>query len=1068
MFALPKLSRCHYGRADPTKLKVNFKDGFILLEPEMKRIYSLIWNKYPEQLVVACEHAPYASYGKTLTTLCIGIVVTTATAPALAQTSIPSTTNIAGFIDSNWNNVTDNFILTGNSDWGATIPNFSTTRTQFTLDGGGNTLLVTGLTGGLMLQPASVSNATSTFSNVTLSGNNVASSQLFYYDTANVISTLNLNNVQIRDFSFNQLSNGTVITQNGLNSILNVNASNGLRISNNTSGPLYAGFSSGQSAVIVNGGTLNFNGDITFADNTSGSSAGALSEGSTGFTAVNFNGTTVFVNNSNTNTENSRGGAIAVEPNGTAILTFNGVSTFNGNYHNSGTIDKQGAGGAMYVDTNTGTGTATVIFNNTATFSNNYVTGGSSTSDVPIGGAIYVTGNSVINFNAPATFQNNYAYYSLDNGGGGGAIRNTGATVNISSDTNFIDNGTTGTGGAIKSRGLITLNATTGNILFQGNRQFMTMTNPTTLNLNSGVPNAIYMDAASGTLVLNAVGAAKIIFNDPIASVADATITKTGSGEVIFYGNNGVDALYDSAVLGNTTVQGGSFTLANGATYGSATSGTFGVDNGASVNGDAGSILRGQTININAGGTVNATSGTFTLNSPTVNHAGSINIIGTNHTVLNVTGNYNGQNGHVNFNTQLSGDESATGKMLVQGNTSGTTYVSVTQSGGAGATTLNGIELIEVTGNSAGEFIQSGRIAAGAYEYFLNRGLNANANNWYLTSFMTEPVTEPEIERPEIGSYTVNLADANTMFINGLHNHTTKTAYIDPLTGEQRFTSLWMHHQGGRNDSRDQNNQIDTNSNRYIVQLGGDVAQWSQTEQDYWNLGLMAGYGSSNSTSTSKIDGYHSSGSVSGYSVGVYGDWYANHAEKTGWTADGGLLYAWFNNTVHGEGLDAERYQSKGFIASVATGYIYKFNENCIEETFYYIQPKVGLTWMGIKADDHTESNGTTVSGAGDGNLQSKLGIKLGMRKHSTSDAGDGSTFEPFVETSWIHNSNEYGVTMNNVTIKQAGASNIGELKLGVDGKLNARLSLSGYVSQQTGNHGYNDFSGTLALMYRF
>lgn len=72
---------------------------------------------------------------------------------------------------------------------------------------------------------------------------------------------------------------------------------------------------------------------------------------------------------------------------------------------------------------------------------------------------------------------------------------------------------------------------------------------------------------------------------------------------------------------------------------------------------------------------------------------------------------------------QSSGDDnSASDKLVVKGNTSGITSVRVTNAGGSGAQTLNGIKVIHVDGQSDGTFIQAGRIVAGAYDYSLVRG----------------------------------------------------------------------------------------------------------------------------------------------------------------------------------------------------------------------------------------------------------------------------------------------------------------------------------------------------------
>ncbi|MFV8800693.1 autotransporter outer membrane beta-barrel domain-containing protein [Yersinia sp. LJYL362] len=442
--------------------------------------------------------------------------------------------------------------------------------------------------------------------------------------------------------------------------------------------------------------------------------------------------------------------------------------------------------------------------------------------------------------------------------------------------------------------------------------------------------------------------------------------------------------------------------------------------------------------------------------------------------VLTIHGDYIGNNGNLLFNTELNDDNSVTDKMIVEGNTSGNTLVSVTNAGGSGATTLNGIELIQVNGLSDGDFVQSGRIVAGAYDYSLARGVGTNASNWYLTSLSNLPFDPEnpvgpgeETKRPEAGSYTANLAAANNMFVTRLHDRLGETQYIDALTGEQKVTSMWLRNEGGHNRSRDTSGQLKTQSNRYVMQLGGDIAQWSNDGLDHLHLGVMAGYGNSKSDTHAK-SGYKSSGSVDGYTAGVYSTWYANDEDKSGLYVDGWAQYSWFNNGVQGDGLATEEYKSKGITASVESGYTFKIGENQSKNETYFIQPKAQITWMGVKADEHREANGTQVSGQGDGNIQTRLGLRSYMKGNHESDNGKDREFQPFVEANWIHNAKDFGTSMNAVDVKQAGAKNIGELKLGVEGQLNKQLNIWGNVGQQLGDKGYSDTAVMLGAKYNF
>lgn len=457
---------------------------------------------------------------------------------------------------------------------------------------------------------------------------------------------------------------------------------------------------------------------------------------------------------------------------------------------------------------------------------------------------------------------------------------------------------------------------------------------------------------------------------------------------------------------------------------------------------------------------------------------------------LTVNGNYTGNGGKIAFNTALGNDASTTDHMTVNGDTGGTTYVSVSNAGGSGARTLNGIELIKVGGSSDGEFLQDGRIVAGAYDYRLSRGAGANQKNWYLTNGADDPQgevdptdptapTEPGIPepsashnvmlRPEAGSYTANLAAANTMFNTRLHDRLGETQYTDALTGEKNVTSLWLRQVGTHNSSRTNIGSLKTTSNQYVVMLGGDVAQWSSDGLDRGHLGIMGGYGNNQSNTRSAVTGYSAKGQVNGYSVGLYGTWYANDANKTGLYIDSWAQYGWFKNTVNGEGLSQEKYDSSGLSASLESGYTWKVGEFSGSKqslNTVYIQPQAQIIWMGVKADDHTEGNGTRINSDGDGNIQTRLGARVFLKGHSNIDEGKDREFEPFVEANWLHNTRRYSTSMNSVRISQDGTRNIGELKTGVEGQLSRNLTAWGNVGQQVGDKGYFNTEAMLGVKY--
>ncbi|MGL5421709.1 MAG: autotransporter outer membrane beta-barrel domain-containing protein [Serratia fonticola] len=460
---------------------------------------------------------------------------------------------------------------------------------------------------------------------------------------------------------------------------------------------------------------------------------------------------------------------------------------------------------------------------------------------------------------------------------------------------------------------------------------------------------------------------------------------------------------------------------------------------------------------------------------------------------LTVSGNYQGNGGKITFNTALGNDASPTDHMTVNGDTSGTTYVSVVNAGGRGARTLNGIELINVGGRSDGGFLQNGRIVAGAYDYRLSRGVGANQKNWYLTNDADDPQgevdptdptdptnpTEPGIPepstgnnvmlRPEAGSYTANLAAANTMFNTRLHDRLGETQYTDALTGEKNVTSLWLRQVGTHNSSRSDIGSLKTTSNQYVVMLGGDVAQWSSDGLDRGHIGIMGGYGNNQNNTRSGVTDYSSKGQVNGYSVGLYGTWYANDTDKMGLYIDSWVQYGWFKNTVNGEDQPQDKYDSSGLSASLESGYTWKvgeFSGSRQSLNSVYIQPQAQITWMGVEADGHTEGNGTRINNDGDGNIQTRLGTRIFLKGHSKIDDGKGREFEPFVEANWLHNTRSYSTSMNSVRINQDGTQNIGELKTGIEGQLSRNLKAWGSVGQQVGDKGYFNTEAMLGVKY--
>lgn len=141
----------------------------------------------------------------------------------------------------------------------------------------------------------------------------------------------------------------------------------------------------------------------------------------------------------------------------------------------------------------------------------------------------------------------------------------------------------------------------------------------------------------------------------------------------------------------------------------------------------------------------------------------------------------------------------------------------------------------------------------------------------------------------------------------------------------------------------------------------------------------MAGYANQHSNTQSNRVGYKSDGRISGYSAGLYATWYQNDANKTGAYVDSWALYNWFDNSVSSDNRSADDYDSRGVTASVEGGYTFEAGTFSGSEgtlNTWYVQPQAQITWMGVKDSDHTRKDGTRIETEGDGNVQTRLGVK--------------------------------------------------------------------------------------------
>lgn len=738
------------------------------------------------------------------------------------------------------------------------------------------------------------------------------------------------------------------------------------------------------------------------------------------------------------------------------------------NISNAAIVDLNGS--TQTVETFTGQMGSTVLFKEGSLTVNK---GGISQGELTGGGNLNVTGGTLAveglnaRYNALTSVSPN-AEVSLDNtqGLGRGNIANDGL-LTLKNVTGELRN-------SISGKGIVSATARTDVELDGDNSRFAGQ-----FNIDAG--------SALGVNEQKNLGDASVINNGLLIISTERSWAMThsisGSGDVTKLGTGILTLNNDSAAYqGTTDIVGGEIAFGSDSAINMASQ-HINIHNSGVMSGN---VTTAGDVNVMSGGTQRVAKTTIGGN---LENGGTVQMNsegGKPGNVLTVNGNYTGNNGLITFNATLGGDNSPTDKMNVKGDTQGNTRVRVDNIGGVGAQTVNGIELIEVGGNSAGNFaLTTGTVEAGAYVYTLAKGKGNDEKNWYLTSkwdgvtpadtpdpINNPPVVDPEgpsVYRPEAGSYISNIAAANSLFSHRLHDRLGEPQYTDSLHSQGSASSMWMRHVGGHERSSAGDGQLNTQANRYVLQLGGDLAQWSSNAQDRWHLGVMAGYANQHSNTQSNRMGYKSDGRISGYSAGLYATWYQNDSNKTGAYVDCWVLYNWFDNSVSSDNRSADDYDSRGVTASVEGGYTFEagtFRGSEGTLNTWYVQPQAQITWMGVKDSDHNRKDGTRIETEGDGNVQTRLGVKTYLNSHHQRDDGKQREFQPYIEANWINNSKVYAVKMNGQTVSHDGARNLGEVRTGVEAKVNNNLSLWGNVGVQLGDKGYSDTQGMLGVKY--
>lgn len=569
------------------------------------------------------------------------------------------------------------------------------------------------------------------------------------------------------------------------------------------------------------------------------------------------------------------------------------------------------------------------------------------------------------------------------------------------------------------------------------------------------------------------------------------SLTKLGAGKLTLSGAN--------TYSGDTNVQEGTLWLSGDGSIGEmgsqqavnvASDAIFGGSNGTTVNGkvtNEGTLVFGDS---------EETGAIFTLNGDLIN-MGTItsgSSASTPGNTLYVDGNYTGNGGSLYLNTVLGDDDSATDKLVITGDASGTTDLYINGIGD-GAQTTNGIEVVDVGGVSTSDaFELKNEVNASLYTYRLY--WNESDNDWYLASKaqsddddsggddtpsdggddggnVTPPddggdggdVTPPDDGgdvapqyRADIGAYMGNQWMARNLQMQTLYDR-------EGSQYRNADGSVWARFKAGKAESEAVSGNIDMDSNYSQFQLGGDILAWGNGQQSF-TVGVMASYINADTDSTGNrgADGsqFTSSANVDGYNLGVYATWFADAQTHSGAYVDSWYQYGFYNNSVESGDAGSESYDSTANAVSLETGYRYDIalsNGNTVSLT-----PQAQVVWQNYSADSVKDNYGTRIDGQDGDSWTTRLGLRVDGKLYK----GSRTVIQPFAEANWLHTSDDVSVSFDDATVKQDLPANRAELKVGLQADIDKQWSVRAQVAGQTGSNDFGDLNGSLNLRYNW
>ncbi|MBF8178880.1 autotransporter outer membrane beta-barrel domain-containing protein [Herminiimonas contaminans] len=713
-----------------------------------------------------------------------------------------------------------------------------------------------------------------------------------------------------------------------------------------------------------------------------------------------------------------------VRNSGSAVIGYDGGST--------GTVLVSGAGSTwenpLTQSFQIGTsGNGTLLINNGGTVHSGQAIigfGGGSNGHVTVTGLgslwdpvdnIYVgfVGTGELNVLEGATVS------TMQNGGGAATIyvgyANGGqGTVNVSSSTGNTSTLSVTDDLAIGVDGLGTVNVDKGGLITVGDDVQIgnNATGNGTLHLNGdasgrGIVETGSVVAGAGTINLDLNGGI-LRANRNETNFLNGFTGLTVGTEGAWFDTNGHTIAISTAFTGNSTFN----KLGTGTLILTGDSSTFTGNSAVSAGTlQMDGILAGA-IDVQSGARLTGIGQVGITTNRGVIAPGHSSTLGT----LTVAGNYTPAGGSIEIRTQLGDDSSATDRLVITGSTSGATPVKVTNFGGAGAQTTEGIRIIEVQGASNGTFSLVGNttfegqqaVVAGAYAYRLYAGGASTPadGSWYLRSALMNVASTP-LYQPGVPSYEAypqillglnGLPTLQQRVGNRFWNDGSSASAKDNgrgVTGAFTETNgMWVRVEGGHNrmTPKESTSGSDYQYDTYKMQGGIDAML---TEN---NNGKLVGsallhyvHGSAKTSWRYGVNNYGSGNiSTNGYGVGGALTWYG----ANGFYVDGMAQLTWYSSNLSANSIHSLKSGNHAFgqAWSVESGKRVKMNGN------WSVTPQAQLTYSKASFNDFTDVFGASVRQGRDDSLQGRLGLSLDYQENRTRLYGIANLYNEFFD----------------------------------------------------------------------